>query len=226
MSSNDCQIPSEALHICWEFARGDRDVKSFEGWLYSAAEAEPALGPDRFLEAISINFADAKQVAEFRHSLTETLPAPGACKCHTFSSPKCVSLGGISLGTFEHVEDGVGHMFWLHHFHCKACGTDWWLANEQRIFDVWMLFRGKNNQPSVSTYRELLSLAIQMGGSVRYVQPENSLEIPFTIEDLATEQPGIPLSEIAKLLPIPFDVVRRHALQVVTDKGVRIDLEN
>jgi hypothetical protein len=216
----------EVVERCWAFVRGDLDISSFENWLYSDKVAELALGPDGFLGAVSTDFGDPKRVADLRHHLSELLPAPAACSCHRQASQHLVTMGALSLDAFDHVERGVLHMFWMHRFNCRACATEWWLLEEGRIYDVWILFRGGTNRPAVESYRELLSLAILMGASVQYFQPQVSVEIPATIEDLARETPGIAVSELARLISIPLGVVRKHAQRILEDTALNIDLEN
>jgi len=216
---------SDALEILWTFVRGDLEASNFEHWIYTHDEVESTLGSDCFLEAISINFADTKQVNEFRHRLKKELPVPAACSCHTLSNKHLLTMGGISLEGFEHLVRGVRHMFWLHRFRCKTCHTEWWLAEEARIYDVWILFRSWDTPPSLNTYHELLSMAVSLGASVRYFQPEVSIEIPITIEELAQEKPGMKVSEIAQLIPVPLEIIRQHARDVALKTGLHIDFE-
>lgn len=90
-----------------------------------------------------------------------------------------------------------------------------------------MVFRGGGDaQPIARTYRELLALAIRMGASVSYLQPEVSVEIPMTIESLALETPGISVDELAELIPVRPDVIRHHAPRLGCGTGLNIDLEN
>ena len=215
----------DALEKFWAFVRGDSDLSEFEGWLYSENAAEQALGPEGFLRVVETDFGDPQKVADLRYCLSRALPAPSVCQCHKYANEQLITMGATSLDAFEHVERGVLHMFWMHHFRCKVCLADWCLVEESRIYDVWMLFRGWTNRPMVETYRELLSLAIRMGASVTYVQPQISVEIPATIRDLAIECPGISVSEIGRLIPVPLKVIRDHAQLVTKEAGLSIDLE-
>jgi hypothetical protein len=183
-----------ALAMCWAFARGDIEPSTFESWLYSDRIAEMALGPDLFLETVSADFDSTYRVADLRDVLSKILPSPAPCSCHTIPNYHLTTIGMVSLDNFDLIERGTPPRFWLHRFGCRQCGTEWCLAEESRIYDVWILVRGWIDLPDAQTYRDLLALAVRLGASVQYLQAEMSVEIPVTIEELAKETPGITLS--------------------------------
>ena len=226
MQSGNFENHPIELEKCRAFVRGDMGITAFEDWLYFEKLAESALGPELFLEAVSTDFGQPHRVADLRHRLSEILPAPAACRCHTIPNRHLVTMGASSPDTFDHLEGGTGDLHWMHRVQCRVCATEWWVVEESRIYDVWILFRGWANRPIVDTYRELLSLAQGMGARVHYVHPEVSIEIPAAIKDLAKESPGIAVSELARLLPIPLDVVWLHARRVSQEADLNIDLEN
>ena len=135
-------------------------------------------------------------------------------------------MGSASPDTLTHSEGGTALFFWMHRVHCRVCATEWWLVEEGRIYDVWILFRGWANSPKVDTYRGLLALAVEKGARVRYVDPYASIEIPSAIEELAKETPGIAVSELARLLLVPLEIIGFHAGRVSQDFGLNIDLKN
>ena len=224
MRPEDFENQPGALAICWAFARGDMAISAFETWLYTDPVAELVLGPEQYLIAAATDFGNARRVADLRYSFWNTLPAPAACECHKIANNRPISMGEFSYDGFDHVQRGAGQMFWLHRFRCRVCAAEWWLVLESRIYDVWICYRGWTNQPAIGTYRELLALAVRLGARVRYAEPEVSVEIPATIEDLAIESPGISLTELAQLLPVPVEVIRLHAERVAKASGVNINL--
>ena len=226
MPSGDFVTRPIELEKCWAFVRGDMDISGFENWLYFDNIAELALGPDVFLDAVSTDFGNSKRVNDLRHRLSEILPAPAACQCHTIPSGRLSTMGSASPDTFTHSDGRTALFYWMHRVQCRVCATEWWLVEGGRIYDVWILFRGWANRPKVNTYRGLLALAVEKGARVRYVDPYVSIEIPAAIEDLAKETPGIAVSELARLLLVPLDIIRFHAARVSQDFGLNIDLKN
>lgn len=225
MPSGDFGSSPIELEQCWAFVRGDMEISGFENWLYFNNIAELALGPDMFLDAVSTDFGNPKRVNDLRHRLSEILPAPAACRCHTIPSGHLSTMGSASPDTFTHSEGETALSYWMHSVRCRVCATEWCVVEEGRIYDVWILFRGWANRPKVDTYRGLLALAVEKGARVHYVDPYVSTEIPAAIEDLAKETPGIAIGELARLLLIPLDIIRFHAGRVSQDLGLNIDLE-
>ena len=226
MRTKDFRSRPIELEKCWAFVRGDIDVSEFENWLYFESIAELALGTDAFLDAVSTDFGNPKRVNDLRHRLSEWLPAPAACHCHQFPNGQLTTMGSTSPDTFDDTDVRIDPLYWMRRVQCRVCGTQWWLVEECRIYDVWMLYRGWSNRPEVDTYRKLLALAVEKGAGVRYVNPYGSIEIPAAIEDLAKETPGIAVNELRRLIQVPVEVIRFHAGRVAQDVGVNIDLEN
>ncbi len=224
-SGNFASRPVE-LEKCWAFVRGDMDIPEFENWLYFDSIDEISLGPDAYLDAVSTDFGSPKQVNDLRHWLAEFLPAPATCTCHTIPNGHLSTIGSSSPDTFNQVESATAVFLWEYPAQCKVCATEWWVVEESRIYDVWILFRGWDNPPKIDTYRGLLALAVDKGARVQYVDPYMSIEIPAAIENLANETPGIAVSELASLLLIPLDVIRFHAHRALQEAGFKIDLES
>lgn len=218
-------LSPQAIDFCWRFVRGDVDAPSFESWLYDAKDLDRALGPDAYLDAISVDFADAKQVANFKHTLKEKLPQVADCACHLMPSKTILPHSVSTVTAFEFVEREVSSLRWLHRVACTHCQTVWLAAIDSRIYDVWIMARGASaDMPEVKTYHGLLETAVKLGANVRYDDPMNSVEIPAAINILAQETPGIALSTIVALLPVDHSVTRHHALNAISENKVRIDL--
>ncbi|CTQ49431.1 hypothetical protein [Jannaschia donghaensis] len=209
----------------WRFVRGDMEDQVFENWLYSSNEIEDALGEEGYLAAISVNFYDAKRLAEFKAYLSQHLFKPACCDCHSQPDDGSVSLGEWPSDRFEIIEREIDGIWWLHRLECKECKTMWHLAAEERIFDVWLLKRYPiASRSQVQTYRDLLMSAKASGSKVWYFDPTVSWEIPAAIRDLAEETPGIACSEIERILPIDVGIVRQHARVVASKYKLDINL--
>jgi hypothetical protein len=209
----------------WRFMRDDLIPDAFEAWLYAGDEAEKTLGERGFLEAISINYSNPRQVADFKAYLRRILRPPFDCDCHLQPDVGSVMLGRWSSQRLEAVEREIGAIWWLHRMKCTVCGTIWKIAAEERIYDVWLLWRDSFPwPPEILTYHGLLMAAKDSGASVYYLDPGESIEIPAAIQSLAEETPGLACSTIAALLPVDEEIVRRHARDVALRHKLQIDL--
>lgn len=214
----------ELLDRFWRFVRGDMETRIFESWLYSSDEIEKALGAEEFLDTISVDFRDAKQVAEFKAYLRQNLSKAAGCDCYSLPDKGSVRLGEWPSDRFEVIEREIDGIWWLHRLKCKKCRTIWHVAAEERIYDVWLLQRGPiPSQTQLRTFRDLLMAAKASGAIVRYAEPTVSWEIPAAIQELAEETPGIACSEIERLLPVDAEIVRQHARQVALKHQLKIN---
>ena len=214
------------LDCFWRFARGDMEASEFENWLYSNEGTQLALGEDPYLNAISVDYRDGQRVADFRAELRKSLPHPADCECHTISDWGLVILGQWSPDNFEVVQRETSSPYWLHSLVCKECQTRWTVAEDSRIYDVWIVVRVASfDMAKVNSYSGLLSLAVSSGAMVRYDDPIHSIELPAAIEELAREKPGISLTELTGLLPVDREIVDHHARDVIAKSRVSIDLE-
>ena len=87
----------------------------------------------------------------------------------------------------------------------RGCGTD----------------RAQFGPSYFDRYKTLLQIGRDAGRSVRFIDPLNS-SMRFTVADLAKEQPGIGLSELASLLSVEVKIARILAKQAVVADGVDI----
>ncbi len=211
----------------WCFARGDLDTASFEKWLYASDEAERALGAHAYLDAICLNLRDTGKVREYRGWLRDYLPGLAACECHTTADYESVILGHWTSQNMDFLEPENGLPAWLHRAVCKTYATLWTFVEEGLIYDTLIVVRGSvADIPEARSFRGLLSLAIRSGASVHYLAPMQSRELPMAIEQLATESPGISLTELTALLPVDRHIVRHHALDVLSRTDLNIDLQD
>lgn len=134
-------------------------------------------------------------------------------------------MGGDGLdervfATVENVVDHGGEAWWLHLSQCRACGQNWMIAQEERIFDEHFLRRltvDESNRISVNaewpvefiTYERVL-----MTGHALRIRPCTFLDrlspsLVWTVEDLRTERPDISVEEIALLLGVTATQAKR-----------------
>lgn len=214
------------LETVWRFARGDMPASEFEDWLYAHAQAELQLGEDAYLEAISLDYRNTRQVAEFRSKLGRCLPRTSECRCEAIPDWGLVTLGRWTSEGFEHIEQQEHTPYWLQAMICKTCKTHWIVGQDNIIYDVWIVVRATCRDISrIKTYRGLLSQAIRSGAMVGYEHPMQSVELPWAIKELAQETPGISVTEMTALLPADREVVMHHARAVLSQGDVSIDLE-
>ena len=213
MSYSD--LSPNQLTSFWMYVRGDSSDEKFEEWLYKDAEIEEVLGSHDYLEAISVDFRQSQNIADFKAMLAKALPSLAPCSCHTKPNYSFVTLGDWSTNDFELAEREIDGLFWLHRLVCKTCGTNWMVAEEGVIYDVRLIFRGiEANVSAVSTYHGLLKAAANTGAFFGYADPMNSIEIPIAIKSLIEETPNIPIDEIIAILPVPKLVVEHHIEQL------------
>ena len=222
--TNDEFSPGRTENI-WRFVRGDLSSVDFEDWLYTTEEMEKIIGTRLFPEAVSVNYSNPREVADLKALLIREVAAPAKCDCHLQPDVGFVALGRWPSGRLEVLERAIDGNWWRHRMKCTVCGTIWKIAAEERIYDVWLLFRNEISWPSgVQTYRGLLLAAKESGASVHYFNPQESFEIPAAIRSLAEESPGIGLSEITELLPVDARFVGQHARDMVSQYRLDINL--
>jgi hypothetical protein len=162
--------------------------------------------------------------------------SPAACLCGELQDLCDIGMGydDDAFRTLDKRADFGEDCWWLSLFTCSSCKQDWLVASEQRIYDVWLLKRLESEAAqqiiarrlwpeAFRSYAELLRLAIKRGHDVRYVEPLESMELYWTIVDLALAKPGISTWELAELLPIDQSMVREIGKKAVTEAGVSID---
>lgn len=114
--------------------------------------------------------------------------------------------------------------WWLYASRCSECGQVWLIAQEERQNDIFILRRLDqetsealiNNDvwPSdFDRYERLLQIGRDARREVRFADPFDS-SLLFTIKDLASERPGIRVSEIATLLNLDHRLATKLAEKV------------
>ena len=116
------------------------------------------------------------------------------------------------VGTLERTRDHGGDLWWLHLSKCSACGQDWLVAQDERIYDNFYLKRIKPTEArSISdddrwpddfiTYERVLRLGRTLAKPWSFLDPLDPALV-LTAADLVKERPDITVEEIAYLLAI------------------------
>ncbi len=222
-----------------EFVRGDTTVEEFEYWIYQSQEIEALLEPEDYLMIISADYSDYRQVYELKSVLSRILPElqDTTCLCS-----KMLNLADIGIFEAQRILDLQSELkrygpskWWLSCRRCNECEQTWLVGEEARINDV--IFFKRIDQDTTSkivksytwpnlfmTYEELLRLGKTRGRSVWYEDPENSMELIYTIIDIAKERPDIHAYEFTEFLPIDIQTANALALRAIDESGVFIQV--
>ena len=139
------------------------------------------------------------------------------CCCPSLVDLAVVPMGGDGLdedvfATLEKTREHSGDLWWLYLSKCSACGQDWLVAQDERIYDNYYLKRlgsvevrdraESNRWPDdFITYERVLRLGRTLGQPWTFLDPRSSALI-WTADDLIKERPDITVDEIAYLLAI------------------------
>lgn len=140
-----------------------------------------------------------------------------ACLCATLSDPAVVPMGSDGLdervfATIDRFADHGGDQWWLYASHCSACGQDWMVAQDERIYDNFYLTRitpetrrqivEQGRWPDdFMTYEQVLRLGRTLSKPWTFWDLVSGALVD-TAADLRHERPGITTGEIAWLLGI------------------------
>jgi hypothetical protein len=144
------------------------------------------------------------------------VPQPTQCHCATLSNLAAVPMGGDGLdervfATVEHIHDHGGSQWWLHLSRCSACGQNWMIAQEERIFDEYFLRRVSEAEAGAilagrwpddfMTYERVLEIGHTFATPCVFF---NSLadSLIWSANDLRRERPEITADEVARLLGV------------------------
>lgn len=210
------------LDILWKFVRGDLAVPEFETWLYSHEELEDVLGSTLHFELISANFRNLEDVFSIQEKLRNSLRPPLKCECLPLSDLAIIPMGGDGLdtrffATIKEIRPYGRDLWWLHLSFCKVCGQNWMIAQEERIYDDYMLKRltveearqivDNDKWPDdFLTYAKVLKVGQTLSEACRFLDPM-SYSLIDTVQDLRRDKPDIATAEIATLLGITAEHV-------------------
>lgn len=201
----------------WRFVRGDLPVASFEAWLYAQKNLERDLGEELYMELVSFDYRDRRELFVLCEKLASLLRPALKCECVTLPDLAVVPMGcdGFDERVFASVRTTLHHgsdKWWLSLGHCCVCGQDWMIAQEERIYDDYFLRRLAPQEARAvpdnaqwpddfSTYEKVLELGSRLSKAYRFLD-DLSPALIDTARDLTRTRPTISIEEIAKLLGV------------------------
>lgn len=137
--------------------------------------------------------------------------------CATLDDLAVVPMGMDRLderffATVELVHNHGGEQWWLHLDRCTACGQNWMIASDERIYDDHFVSRlsGEQAQAIVDrgswpsdflTYEAVLRIGKERSKACRFLDPRAG-SLLWTVEDLQKARSEISTGEIAELMGI------------------------
>lgn len=159
------------------------------------------------------------------------------CQCDMIPKLAVIDMGRHQaiFQTLERVRDRGGPYWWLYACECRACGTTWVVAQEERQNDIFILRKLESAATELllqdnvwptdfERYETLLEIGREWGRHVRFADPESS-SLVWTITDLARDRPGIAVSRLAWLLNLTPETASNLARKVVDREGVDITFD-
>lgn len=189
----------------------------FEAWLYTHDELEVELGGQLYLDLVSFDYRDKHALFALRERLASELRPSMKCECVTLPDLAVVPMGGEDLdirvfATLHRVREHGDPQWWLYLAKCDACGQNWLVAQEERIFDDYFLKRlgaaeadqiaaGGRWPTEFTTYERVLTVGHALSHPCRFVDPL-AASLAWTVQDLRKERPEITSDEIARLIGV------------------------
>ncbi|MFT3998286.1 MAG: hypothetical protein QM667_12845 [Asticcacaulis sp.] len=218
-------MQAETSEALWRFVRGDTSVRDFENWVYAEeATLTEQLGAEASFALLEMNYADRNQVEDMRAHLEMRLRPELTCECLALSDTDAIDMGGEGqdvrfFSTVDDVERHGDALWWLSLAHCRNCGQDWLIAQEERIYDVHLIRRvsaveagrvttERRWPEAFLTYEAVLKACRERCQPYRFAE-EAAASLIWTVHDLRAARPGIKDEEIAVLLGIDVEHVRR-----------------
>jgi hypothetical protein len=208
----------------WAFARGDTAGHEFEQWFLAQEDLEGPLGEGLHWSLASAAYADRDEVWKLRQSVAQKLEPHKQCECASIRDLAAIPMGCDGLdervfATVENVRDHGGDLWWLHLSKCRVCGQNWMVAQEERIFDDYFLRRlSVSEAREISdegrwpaeflTYERILMIGRTLSQPCIFADAL-SPSVVWTVEDLRSERPDITADEIAYLLGVTPENIRR-----------------
>lgn len=206
-------VTDDQLSQLWAFVRGETAPKTFEQWIFDQADLEDPLGALHW-ELLSADYSDRDAVWHLRQALGSALDRYRLCGC-----PRVRDLSALDMGTDPFVQTVVATLdevvgsqpetWWRYISRCRCCGTNWLVAQEERIYDAFFMLRVSDDvvdraqagewPERFSTFEDVLSLGRQVSRPCRFLNAFDSGLI-WTAEDLLLQRPAIQAAEIAHLL--------------------------
>lgn len=218
-------MTEDQLSNLWAFARGETPGSIFEQWFIKQVDLEQPLGKDLHLELLSSTYVEREEVWNLRQSLRATLEPSRRCECPTIRDMSAIPMGGDFYfeKVFEPLEEVATYgpdKWWLYISRCRSCGTNWLIAQDDRIYDDFFMKRLTDAEverakagewpEQFSSYGNVLSVGRTTSSPPRFLDPM-AASLIWTAEDLLRERPDIKTDEIAHVLGLSD----RHAERII-----------
>ncbi|MBX9885328.1 MAG: hypothetical protein K2X68_10185, partial [Novosphingobium sp.] len=170
------------------------------------------------------DYRKADEVRALRQSLAEALRPHRQCECPLLRDLCAVPMGSEGLdervfATVRPIIDHGGAQWWLYLSRCTACGQYWMVAQDDRIYDEYLLRRldGSAAQgiatdstwpPDFITYEAVLRTCRIFAHPPIFFEALSHALVQ-TAHDVRQARPSITEKEIADLLGISAAHVRR-----------------
>ena len=229
------------LAVVWRFVRRDLDARTFERWLYEQPQLEQRLGPQLYMEVVSVDFGNAEALFQVRRKLESyaRVHSDMSCECVTLPDTAVVDMAhpGVLLDHFEELRRRGESHWWLGVSRCTVCQTPWLVAQEERQNDVYVLRRltarelagilTSGQWPTYfDAYGTLLRLGSAAGHRAVFGDPVGDSSLVATMCDIAEGEPGITVTELATLLNLDPETAALIADQAIVRHGARITLDD
>jgi len=215
---------TEGFLPLWQFTRGDMPVPAFEQWVYAhEADLQAELGAELHFALLEMNYADPHQVWDMRDRLETALRPQLTCECLSLRDTDVVPMGRDGrdarfMSTLEEVALHGGEAWWLWLGRCRKCHQYWLIAQEERIYDDFLIKRcstaqgdeitAKHIWPAVLlTYESVLKACRELSTPYRFMDWD-ARSLVWTVHDLCRARPDIEEIEISDLLGIDTEHVR------------------
>jgi hypothetical protein len=210
-------LTASQLERFWAFVRGDLEPLAFERWFLGEQGMEEALGENLHWDLTCSDYRDESEVRRLRQELKDLIHGDARCECRLLRDRDVIPMGCDGqderfFATVDRIADHGGRQWWLYLSQCKACEQHWLVAQEERIYDDFFIFRLSSGEaqavitesrwPSTfQTYEEVLATGLAMSQPCRFFDPLAGSLI-WTVEDLLEEDREITEARIAELLGI------------------------
>jgi hypothetical protein len=206
------------------FARGDLSGGEFEQWFLAQRDLEGPLGEDLHWSLTSGDYRKPDVVRALRQALIEALHPHRQCECLLLRDLCAIPMRGEGLdervfSTVRPVTDHGGKQWWLYLSRCTTCSQHWMVAQDERIYDEYLLRRMDDGAAdriasNADWPAEFLTYEAVLKALKAFANPPVFLDtlshaLVQTAHDLRQERPSITVEEIAGLLGIDIAHARR-----------------
>lgn len=201
----------------WEFVRGDANTGEFEAWLYHEDALETALGSNVYLTLIACNFGNKEETHNTKKLIRSILDEGEYCHCASVRNLDAIEMGGDwffekFFAKMTQVAKPETDQWWLYISRCNICTTNWLVAQEERIHDMFYVqriadqavFEAQNGKwpAQFQTYADVLDVGVRLGVRQAQFVDRVSGAVQITVEELLQTGAKISAQDVGKALGI------------------------